>query len=293
LTLYGLPILYALFIWWFSTGAIFYLDSLPQQTFRWSMAGATLLMAASIYGLLQTSADTSILGAYAGFTFGLSIWGWLEIGYYMGFMAGPRRKADPEGCKGWRHFVHAAETTLYHELAALALTAVIAAIDWDAPNRIGLWTFMVLWGMQLSAKLNVFLGVPNLSEEFLPEHLSFLRAFMTRKPMNLFFPVSVTVSVVLAMLLIQKVASAGTTPFESVGFTMLAALVVLAILEHWFLVLPLPVAALWNWSLAPRGGSDAAASKASSVERREVASEKSYSRTLASQVLAESGLPIP
>ncbi|TVQ74779.1 MAG: DUF3623 family protein, partial [Chromatiaceae bacterium] len=29
---YGLPILYVVFLWWFSTGAIIYLDGLPQRT---------------------------------------------------------------------------------------------------------------------------------------------------------------------------------------------------------------------------------------------------------------------
>ena len=31
----------------------------------------------------------------------------------------------------------------------------------------------------MSAKLNVFLGVPNLNEEFLPEHLRYLQSFFT------------------------------------------------------------------------------------------------------------------
>ena len=38
----------------------------------------------------------------------------------------------------------------------------------------------------------MFLGVPNLTEEFLPEHLHYLKSFLSRKPMNLLFPVSVT-----------------------------------------------------------------------------------------------------
>ena len=41
---YLLPALYALFAWWFSTGLVMYLDGLPQRTFRWSMAGATVLL---------------------------------------------------------------------------------------------------------------------------------------------------------------------------------------------------------------------------------------------------------
>ncbi len=249
--LYGLPVLYTLFAWWFSTGAILYLDGLPQRTFRLSMVGATLVMGGAVYGLIAKGADTSVGGAYAGFTVGLVLWGWLEMGYYMGFMVGPRREASPEGSRGLARFGQAVMTTLYHELGALALTALIGAVTWDMPNKVALWTFLVLWGMQISAKINVFLGVPNLAESFLPEHLAFLRSFMTRKPMNLFFPVSVTVSVVATTMLIER-AALTPMPFETVSATILSTLMVLAVLEHWFLVVPLPVEALWSWSLTSR-----------------------------------------
>jgi putative photosynthetic complex assembly protein 2 len=68
---YGLPALYALFVWWFSTGVVIYLDGLPQRTFRWSMLGATALLGLSLYGLARSGADTSIGGAYLAFTCGL------------------------------------------------------------------------------------------------------------------------------------------------------------------------------------------------------------------------------
>jgi hypothetical protein len=36
------------------------------------------------------------------------------------------------------------------------------------------------------------------------------------------------------------------------GFTILGTLMALAVLEHWFLVLPVPVAALWRWGFRSR-----------------------------------------
>jgi putative photosynthetic complex assembly protein 2 len=252
MTLYGLPILYALFVWWFSTGLIIYLDGLPRHTFRWSMLGATALFAASIYGLAITGRDITIYGAYAAFTCGMLAWGWQEISFYMGFVTGPRTESCAEGCRGWRHFGHAIETSLYHELAIIASAALVVAASWGAPNQVGTWTFMVLWWMHQSAKLNVFLGVLNLNEEFLPAHLGFLKSFLTKKPMNLLFPVSVTISTVVAALLVQQATAADADVFQATGFTFLAILMTLAILEHWFLVLPLPAAALWGWGLKSR-----------------------------------------
>ena len=40
---HALPVLYTLFLWWFSTGLIVYLDGLHPRTFRWSLAGAGAL----------------------------------------------------------------------------------------------------------------------------------------------------------------------------------------------------------------------------------------------------------
>ena len=250
---YAFPTLYALFVWWFSTGAIIYLDGLPQRTFRWSMLGATLVLAISIYGLWTTSSDTTVTGAYLAFTYGLLVWGWQEISFHMGYVTGPRKESCPQHCRGWRHFGHAIQTILYHELAIIASAAVVVWVTWDGANQVGMWTFMVLWGMRQSAKLNVFLGVRNLNEEFLPEHLEYLKGFLTKKPMNLLFPVSVTISTVIAVILFQKAFATGVSDFEAAGFTFLGVLMVLAILEHWFLVLPLPAAALWNWYLKSRG----------------------------------------
>ncbi len=249
---YGLPVLYALFVWWFSTGVIIYLDGLPVRTFRWSMLGATALLALSLYGLAWTSTDSTVSGAYKAFTFGLLAWGWQEISFYMGFVTGPRTQSCPEGCSGWRHFVHAIQTSLYHELGIIAGALAIVALTWEGPNQVGTWTFMVLWWMHQSAKLNVFLGVRNLNEEFLPAHLGFLRSFLTKKPMNLLFPFSVTISTVFTVVLVQRALAPGTSEFDVAAYTFLATLMTLAILEHWFLVLPLPSAALWSWSLHSR-----------------------------------------
>ena len=246
-------VLFCLFVWWFSTGAIIFLDGMPRKTFKYSMAASTLLTLMALFGLAATAHSTTVSGAYIAFTCGVFAWGWQEISFYMGYVTGPRRSPCPENCSGWRHFLHAVQTSLWHELAIIASACIVVALTWHAPNQIGTWTFMVLWWMHQSAKLNVFLGVRNLNEEFLPDHLAFLKSFLTKKPMNLLFPVSVTVSTVLCTMLVQHASAAGTGSFSRVGFTFLATMMSFAILEHWFLVLPLPAAALWRWGLASRG----------------------------------------
>ena len=99
---YGLAILYALFVWWFSTGVIMYVDGLPRRTFRWTMLVATILLMIALYGLSASSTDTTLPGAYVAFTSGLLIFGWLEVSFYTGFITGPNRQACTHGCSGWR-----------------------------------------------------------------------------------------------------------------------------------------------------------------------------------------------
>lgn len=246
---YGLPVLFALFVWWFSTGLIVYLDGLPRSTFRWSMAGATVLLVAALYGLFAIRSDTSLFSAYVAFTCGLMVWGWIEMSFLMGYVTGPRRKACAANCSGWKHFIHGVQALLYHELAIIAGALILTAITWGADNQLGLWTFLVLWLMRQSTKLNIFLGVRNVTEEFLPDHLTYLKSFFRIRPMNPLFPVSVTLSTLLFVMLIIEAAGANGNGFNAAGMTFLATLMGLAILEHWFLVLPIPASALWSWAL--------------------------------------------
>ena len=62
---------------------------------------------------------------------------------------------------------------------------------WGGANQTGWWTYIVLWSMRLSAKLNLFLGVHNLSESFLPTHLRYLQTYFTRRACNWLMPFSV------------------------------------------------------------------------------------------------------
>lgn len=120
-------------------------------------------------------------------------------------------------------------------------------------NWIGFWTYLVLLVMQNSTKLDVFLGVCNFSEQLLPAHLGFMQGFMTRKPMNLLFPVSVTVSTVALVLIVEHALAEGLGPAQMAGATLLASLLALAILEHWLLMLPIPAERLWQWGHSVRG----------------------------------------
>lgn len=249
---HGLPILFTLVVWWVSTGAILYLDGLPRRTFRWSMAGATVMLVAALYGLAATRGDTTIAGAYIAFTCAVVVWGWQEVGFLLGYITGPRQAPCPPDATEWQRFGLAVQTIMYHELALLVLAVAVFGIAWNAPNPVGAWTFAVLLAMRLSAKLNLFLGVRNLSDELLPPHLAYLQTYFQRRPMNLLFPVVVTAATVVAAILWTEALAADSSPFDATALTFAGTLLALAVLEHWFLVIPLPTTALWSWGLRSR-----------------------------------------
>lgn len=247
---------FALFVWWLGTGVVLYLDRLPPWTFRWSLTGAAVVLGLAIYGIAATASGTMRADAYLAFVCAIALWGALEMSYFMGLVSGPRKTPCPPGCVGWRRFGLAIATSLYHELSVIAAAALVAVLCWDEPNRVGLWTFSILWLMRWSAKLNVFLGVPNLHGDWLPEHLGFLQSYMGHRPMNHLFPISVTAGTVITALLAISALGADPGGFEATGLTLVTVLLALAVLEHWFLVLPIPDEALWRWAVSegPRPG---------------------------------------
>jgi putative photosynthetic complex assembly protein 2 len=247
-----LAIAYTVFIWWFSTGAILYLNGLPQQTFKWTMGLATVMLVAALMALSITSRVEEPWAAYCAFTSAVLVWAWQEIGFLLGWVTGSRKSDCPEGAKGWRKFGLAAETILYHELALIMLAALVWWVTREGPNQVGLWTYLVLWAMRQSAKLNVYFGVRNLNEDFLPRHLKYLQTYFTRRAINPFLPVSVVLATIVAVPLWQSVAAAPVSGFDAIGTALVATLLSLAILEHLFLVVPLPFEQLWRWGMRSR-----------------------------------------
>ena len=262
---YGLPIAATLALWWVSTGVIFRLDSLDRRTFGRSMAWATIILLLSLWLARQSSGQTTRGAAYLAFACGLIAWGWQLLSFYTGFVTGPRQSACPPDCRGVSRFVEAARTSLHHELSAALGALALLALTYGQPNRLALWTYLLLWGMHQSAKLNAFFGVPNLGEDMLPDHLAYLASFMRRRPMNPVFPFSVTVSTIATTLLFERALRADATGFDIAANMMLATLMALAVAEHWFLVVPIDANAIWR-SFQRRPGGDKGRGTAQRVE---------------------------
>ncbi|OYY68479.1 DUF3623 domain-containing protein [Sphingomonas sp. 28-63-12] len=259
------PLFFALLMWFIGTGAVVWLDSRPQRTFKTSHRIAGLVAFAAMAVVWWKSGDSSWSGAYVGFAAAILIWGWHEMGFLMGFVAGPRKTSCPPGLVGWDRFKAATATVIHHEIAIAANLLVLVALTWGQPNQAAPLTFALLFGLRLSAKFNLFLGVPNLSDEIFPAHLAYLKSYFGEKSISALFPVSVIGCAAVATWAWLSAEAAPTASGPAVTATLLAGLAALGLVEHIFLVLPVRDAKMWRWASASKPTPPSAA-KAAIIE---------------------------
>lgn len=241
------PLLFALMTWFFGTAAVVWLDSRPPATFRRSFRSVGIVALMAFAAIVLTANDTSLTAVYIAFAASVAIWGWHEMGFLMGFVSGPRRDPCPPDARGWARFRHATATVIHHEIALAATVVLLVAVTWGHPNQSAPLAFALLFAMRLSAKLNLFLGVPSLSDEVFPAHLAYLKTYFRKAPCNWLFPVSVALgatAVWWAWTAAETARDAGT----AASYTLVAGLAFLGVVEHLFLVLPIRDAMMYRWA---------------------------------------------
>ncbi len=244
--------LVALVVWWASTGAILWrvraADNAGGDQHIWSVLLGLPLLLGGIVGVDASIGDASAQGTYIGFASALAIWGWIELAFLSGVITGPNTMPCPPGTTEGARFLRAVGTIAWHEIALIAMLLIIGYQSRGAGHAFAFWTFAVLFFARISAKLNLFFGVPRINIEFLPSTLRHLPSHFRIARMNWVFPVSVTALSFAAACWMERLHAA-QTPGAVAGFALLVTLTLLALLEHWFMVLPLPDARLWRWMM--------------------------------------------
>ena len=234
--------------WWGATGALMWrvarADLHGLDAHRRSVALGTPLLAAGIAGVILSRDAAGPGGACAAFLSALAVWGWIELAFLSGIVTGPNRAAARPG-RG--RFARALGTVAHHEAAlALGFAAVLAAA-WGAAQWMAPATYAVLLAARTSAKVNLYLGVPRFTAQFLPRPLAHLPSHFGAARLNRFFPVSVTVLSGAALLLLERATGAGSAGAQA-ALALLGTLTALAALEHWMMVLPVRDDGLWRWA---------------------------------------------
>jgi len=237
-------LLFALAIWWLGTGVVLFL----QQRLAPGRHAALFSLAAvaAIAGTTLVYSSNSLGAAYSyiSFTAAVTLWGTLELSHYLGLVTGVHERYCPADCIGWRRFGLALGTSIWHELSILLTGFVLIWVLLPAENLTGLYTFLVLWVMRWSAKLNLFFGVPNFSTEWFPDRMSHLKSYVKPAPISLFFPFSVALSL-MAIFFLGTQAMQHTSG-QGLVYVLPMMLLCLAVIEHLFMVIPVADTALWN-----------------------------------------------
>jgi putative photosynthetic complex assembly protein 2 len=249
MTSYVFAAAFVLATWWASTGLVLRTVWLGRSTYRTSVAAFGLLAVAGLGGLIWTRTEESTLSAYVAFACAIAVWAFHEATFLFGWVTGPRKLPCPPDARGMQRFRYATAAILHHELALAVTALAIVGLTWQAPNQVGTGTFLVLWTMRLSAKLNVFLGVQSITEEFVPAQLRYLLTYFRRAKLNPLMPVSLVGATLVTIRLGLEAVATDASAFVIVGRTLVATMLALAVIEHLFLAIPLKDALLWRWAI--------------------------------------------
>lgn len=246
-----LPFAATLLLWFASTALLVWLVNRPAATYRRSLIGGAVAGVGGVAVIAATMSSGSAAAAYAAFAGALAVWGWQELAFLTGAISGPRRVPATASASQARRFREATAAVIHHELALAATALLLIAMSWGAANQIGAAAFALLFVLRVSAKLNIHLGVPNLSDDLLPAQLDHLKSYFGPRRMTPALLLSVLATAALAIWLGTR-ALAAPAGGEAVGASLLFALAALGALEHLFLALPVRDGALWRWAIPAR-----------------------------------------
>ena len=239
-------IVFTIVFWWFTT--VFLLRAtrkISREKIYTLMGLSTFLLIVGFGGLFWSSDKQSITAVYVGFTSSLLIWFWLESTFLVGWVTGVRKIDCPKDVNGLKRAWLAFLTINYHEYLLLLTLLSVWLVTGPGDNLIGFYAFLTLWCMRVSSKLNIFLGVRNLYEEFLPTPILHLSTYFRKRPCNPIFPVTFLLAL-LVNLLFWNNALKSEMDYMAIHFGLLATLLSLGIFEHVTMVLPFRLEKLWS-----------------------------------------------
>ncbi len=244
----GLPFVVVTLLWFVSTGLVAMLNHRLRQSFGRALIIAGVCGIGGLSLLVLTSHSSSVWAVYAGFFGGLMIWSWHEISFLTGAVSGSHRDPCPDNATPWQRFSLATMALIHHEIAIAMTAALLLSLAAVTANPTGAYTFALLAIFRLSSKLNIYRGVPNMSDELLPAHLGYLKSYFGPKALSPMLIVSTAAILGLAAYFAWTAITSSLSR-DTVEAGLLCCLTLLAALEHFFLAIPFKDSRLWQWAL--------------------------------------------
>jgi putative photosynthetic complex assembly protein 2 len=270
---FALPAVITVVVWWLSTGIVLWAArrgsvwDTGHSKARQSDVIGTLAVLGVGFGLAWWSdRSNTIVGAIGGFAAAILIWGWVEYAFLTGKVTGTHTQTCPPEARGWRRFKLAAGTVIHHELALVAALGALAAVSFvvgqAATHATAFWTFAMLLVMRLSTKLNLYVGVANFTDGFLPTRMAYLQSYFGRARWTPLMAISIVSVAGLVVWWGEAALSGPSGTASQFSAALLTVLALLGLIEHGFLTVPMGEAALWRWAsgdpnaISPARGAD-------------------------------------
>ena len=245
-----IPFASAVLIWWLGTVLLLAVTrKLSLSKIIVIMFVSAILLQLGFFGLYYFSHHSAgSYAAYGPFLSTILIWVWLESSFLVGWVTGPRKTPCSPNLRGFERANQAFRAVLHHEIHIAVLALGIFLVTKDTENYVGLYAFLILWGMRTSSKLNLFFGVRNLYTNFLPDKIAYLSTYFRQKSCNALFPFLFALAFTINLLFWNNaLMSFGTS--QHVGNILLASLMTLGVLEHILMVVPFNCNGIWRFGL--------------------------------------------
>ena len=236
--------------WWLATGLVIAAQRDPATRLAAAVVSGGLALL-GLWLVARSRTDATPAGARRALAGAGLLWTWVAVSLYAGWLVGPTPIRPAPGTPMLAEAGLAIHALLWHELGSLAVLALAWALTRGGPNRAGFHVLAVFWTTTQLAKLNVFAGVANPGDRFLPEWLSFVRWYVGPAQNTPLLAVSIAVLTAAAFIAGRRAARA-TDPFARWAGAMVACMLALGALEHAFLGIARDVP-LWDAFLEARG----------------------------------------
>jgi putative photosynthetic complex assembly protein 2 len=247
----AVPFAVVTLLWFVSTGLVAMINHRLRQSFGRALIIAGVCAMSGLALLVVTSQSTAVWATYVSFVGGLLIWSWHEISFLTGAVTGSHRDPCPPQAEGWQRFNLATMALIHHEIALAMTAGLLLSLASVTANPTGAYAFALLLIFRLSSKLNIYWGVPNMSDELLPLHLAYLKSYFGPKRLRPMLVLTTAGILALAGYFAMHAINASQAN-EAVQAGLLCCLCLLAALEHLFLAIPFRDSALWGWALAAK-----------------------------------------